>query len=607
MKMQAMTMKTERECLAVLRGEGFPDNLAEWDSMPEIVRRCTLRGIRHHDGFGDRLRRLYHPVALRSSDSSLLRTLHARDIMSNRIPDMKGPDEYPYCIWYPDVASEGTYCRLAERYPAMRYLVGRACAVAGYNALFRELDLLPEVSIAEEARDNVVSNNWGSRIIYDAIMNHPLRYSVLDDYTRGSDPDNPRRVVGLNGDTTVVSRLRNRKQSFRRAKFHSPKDINITEDGCVHEEYSEEVTWPAGDAITRLLYSPLPTDLPAGEKNVLILMAAYNGDVDRYHRLRRPYLLGGEEDAVVRGIYHNTMFAMYKLAEVDQPSGLTQVPSSSTPIRTRPTFSCRIRQALYARLIMNNDLSRITDDLPKAFLPNMICHPDVAHPTTYQQLARIRPEMIPAVAQACIVANYPGLWDALAWTPSEMLFREAKASPNPHYLETLTSRAKESAPPPSPEESPQDPTAREARWNLAKEPRGAETRLFPSVSEDLFAYGQRVNIGGQRPYINQRANPGCIELFVSVPEEHRLPPGAPTMHITAKYASPLSRRKPPIAAAAVAKRKSQSNEVHDVSRLRRVLPPWRIPVPQPPKPTEGGEEETSKRQRLDLGENVIDG
>jgi hypothetical protein len=33
----------------------------------------------------------------------------------------------------------------------MRYQVGRACAAAGYFDLYKELDLLPDVSIAEEA------------------------------------------------------------------------------------------------------------------------------------------------------------------------------------------------------------------------------------------------------------------------------------------------------------------------------------------------------------------------------------------------------------------------------------------------------------------------
>jgi hypothetical protein len=84
--------------------------------------------------------------------------------MSNRIPDMSNPDEFPYCIWYLETAKEETYWALASCYPQMKYLVGRACAVVGYVKLFKELDLLPEAHIIEEAREN---KQWE---IYKAIM-----------------------------------------------------------------------------------------------------------------------------------------------------------------------------------------------------------------------------------------------------------------------------------------------------------------------------------------------------------------------------------------------------------------------------------------------------
>lgn len=74
--------------------------------------------------------------------------------MSNEVPDRATNNVKPYCIWYPDLASEDTYRRLAKRCPDMIYAVGRACAVAGYDKLYHDLDILPEVSIAEEARDN---------------------------------------------------------------------------------------------------------------------------------------------------------------------------------------------------------------------------------------------------------------------------------------------------------------------------------------------------------------------------------------------------------------------------------------------------------------------
>jgi len=53
----------------------------------------------------------------------------------------------------------------------MRHEVGRACAVAGYTDLYLELQLLPDVSIAEEARDN----EGKGRAIFDEIMAQPVK------------------------------------------------------------------------------------------------------------------------------------------------------------------------------------------------------------------------------------------------------------------------------------------------------------------------------------------------------------------------------------------------------------------------------------------------
>ncbi|KAF5538942.1 hypothetical protein FNAPI_10969 [Fusarium napiforme] len=78
-------------------------------------------------------------------------------------------------------ATEDTYRSLASRFTDMRYQVGRACAAAGYRALYQELDLLPEVSIAEEARE---SETDGGKLIYDEIMSFKYRYAIMDDCKR---------------------------------------------------------------------------------------------------------------------------------------------------------------------------------------------------------------------------------------------------------------------------------------------------------------------------------------------------------------------------------------------------------------------------------------
>ena len=185
-------MYNHDDCLAAIRGDRLPPNIAE---QPYYMRLCVIRGIRYHHGFATDLRNTPdHP--------ELTRALNARAIMSNEIPDVAEPEHFPYCIWYPDVASEGTYRALAKRYPQMRYQVGRACAVAGYVDLYRELHLLPDISIAEEARD------CGHQELFDLIISHPMRWRVMDDYTRSVSLETPLlSVYGLNGDTAVRSTL----------------------------------------------------------------------------------------------------------------------------------------------------------------------------------------------------------------------------------------------------------------------------------------------------------------------------------------------------------------------------------------------------------------
>ncbi|KAL2216467.1 hypothetical protein M432DRAFT_663869 [Thermoascus aurantiacus ATCC 26904] len=335
------------ECSAAIRGEKAPFALG----LP-VTRLCVLRGIRYHAGFA---------------------------IMSNVIPDMTSPDEFPYCIWHPDLAAEETYRELARRYPLMRYHVGRACAAAGYLDLYCELKLLPDVSIAEEARDNQKDGD----AIFREIMAQPVKYAVMDDYIRSVNLANPRAGACLNGDTAVRSLLEVKQKHVKPMRdlfpdlYLSRHDessyFNTTEDWGIDDYNSEP---PDHSAVVPPLYSPLPTDLPPVNKDLLILLAAYSGNIDRYARLRRPQMIPGEYSCIVRGIYHDAIFA-----------------------------KC-IRRAINARFIMNNDLSRITEETDEGDLPYLIWYPSWA--------------------------------DA---TPDYFLVEEARASHNPYYLEDLLRQA----------------------------------------------------------------------------------------------------------------------------------------------------------------------
>jgi hypothetical protein len=357
--------------------------------------------------------------------------------MSNSIPETMADEEIPYCIWHPEVAAEETYRRLAQKYPQMKYHVARACAVAGYTKLYDELDVLPEVHVAEEARHN------GCLAIFKKITSNATKYSVMDDYARQVNITNPAPAL-LNGDTALRSSL-DIKRKFREPHLVDEFDdddykelldyfeqsgaieslsgwdyFNITEDYNLDSYETPPIAKDQG-TVTKLLYSPLPLDLPEIQKDLLILMAGWQGSIDRYSRLRRPFLIDKEEECIIHGIYHSPLFAKWWSTQQD--------------IADNKWFLIRV--ACHARRIMSNDLSSITSETPRGELPDQIWFPQFAHWTTYKELSRRKPEMIPQVARACIVANYFGLFEVLNPSPTKELVLEAKMSRNTKFFEFL--------------------------------------------------------------------------------------------------------------------------------------------------------------------------
>ncbi|KAK5174647.1 uncharacterized protein LTR77_001729 [Saxophila tyrrhenica] len=263
---------SRKACLTALQGEKVPEALGH--PLHEF---CTVHGIRYHSGFGDELH---------GSSPIFARALNARRIMSGIIPDIKSPLEMPYCIWHPVTALEKTYRELVQRYPQMAYHVARACAVAGYTRLYGELDVLPDVHVAEEARE------CGNMAIYDAVVSQPVRYSIMNDYTRSVDVDS-RQAANLNGDTCVCWML-NIKQKLPSEDdvadplFGSLEYQETMFDLCEDHHFDERNSEAPSKSVSasrpelRLLHEPLPADLPTVQKDLLILMAAYHGNVDRY-------------------------------------------------------------------------------------------------------------------------------------------------------------------------------------------------------------------------------------------------------------------------------------------------------------------------------------
>jgi len=460
---------SEADALAALRGTALPRGLAR-----RVLRLCVIHGIRHHPSFADGA-----ASVLRSAHErpEFARALNARAIMSGRVPDMDPdgrPQDLPYCIWHPTVPPEATLRHLVARYPAMAYQVGRACAVAGYTALYRELDILPEVAIAEEARAAGCSAD-----IFADIMARPVRYRVFDDYTRtiaiNNNSASPAAPAYLNGDTAVRARL-GAKQAFQPPAGRRdpddpavegpdrylkgielgfrPQTFDITEDQSIGERATHDGFWweeeeeplrPFEVPMADLLVRPLPPDLPTGEKNLLILMAAYNGDIDRYARLRRPAMLRAELFCLVRGAYHHPLFAAWLAGLGD--ALLARVPGS---LLNREALV----MALRARAVMSNELSRLPTpaaleaDARSGYpgLPYLIWYPALAAETTYAELARRLPVMRQAVARAAVFAGMRGLFDSLlaadaAFCPDWFVLGEAAASPSAHYRAAIEARA----------------------------------------------------------------------------------------------------------------------------------------------------------------------
>ncbi|KAJ5661388.1 uncharacterized protein N7477_009004 [Penicillium maclennaniae] len=359
------------QCTQAIRGLEIPQSLGSPAS-----RACVARGIRYHPGFALELQCKY------DQDRFFTRAINARRIMSNDIPDLQNAREIPYCIWYPETASEATYRALVLQYPSLKYQVGRACAVAGYIDLYRELDLLPEAHIAEEARDN------GSNAIFEMIMASPVRYRVMNDYTRTVNLENP-PIGGLNGDTAVQSFLERKQKHSGLANRPGLKDLlwNITEDMNVDD------------------------------------------------RLRRHVMIDKQFACVIRGICHETFFAKWW--------------SRQLPLEDKRKDK-RLQRAITARFIMSNDLSRIplrpASEIPPPPQPhrephdNAFSQESILH-LIYRELAYREPRMALTVARACIIANYQAVYQTLKFFPIRALIREAEQQPSTFYVEDLKRRA----------------------------------------------------------------------------------------------------------------------------------------------------------------------
>jgi hypothetical protein len=420
---------TEAECCAAIRGEEVPRDVSNPLALASLI-----RGIRLHYAFATS----GVVTELSTTNAAISRARNARLVMSDELPDAMAPNNQPYCIWYPDLASEQMYRVLVQRYPQMRYQVGRACAAAGYHVLYQELDLLPDVSIAEEARE---SGTAGGRLIYEAIMTSPRRYAVMDDCLLSIDMNTPRSPAFLNGDTEVRWRLDTRV-AF--APVLANQRPCIEEDMHIHNEAQPDTSLHCqmSDEEVKLLYEPLPLDLPTMKKTLLTEMAAFDGNIDRYARLATPArtITKTELVCIVRGVYHHTMFARWWAKQIADGTPRVKALQDSGF-----SYLYRIRMAISARRIMLNDPQEfsICGWSAGAPQPFMIWWPLRPDHDMLRLLADKVPSMKKQVAVAAIYCDYQSLYTELQPDPHWHLWAAAANSRNAFYRQDLEKRAGE--------------------------------------------------------------------------------------------------------------------------------------------------------------------
>lgn len=102
----------------------------------------------------------------------------------------------------------------------------------------------------------------------------------------------PENLLGITADNIDIEEDR----------FIGLEDIRLVDCGTI-----------LGPGDSELLWIPLPPDLPTLEKRLLTQIATYEGKTDRYARLIHPRRLKTriEYNPILRGIYHNTMFARW--------------------------------------------------------------------------------------------------------------------------------------------------------------------------------------------------------------------------------------------------------------------------------------------------------
>nr|RBQ83386.1 hypothetical protein FVER53263_11434 [Fusarium verticillioides] len=191
------------------------------------------------------------------------------------------------------------------------------------------------------------------------------------------------------------------------------------------------------DNEAKLLYNPLPRDLPTVKKTLLTQMAAHDGNIERYAQLAKSgrTLTQLDQDCVIRGIIHHTMYARW---------WADQIKNDTIYARSSP-YVWDIQRAIMARRIMLNDASAFEEGWPPGVpMPYIIWWPLQPQPDMLGLLAMKVSEMKRQCAAAAIVCDYENVYKSLDPEPSWHLWNIASEfAANPFYREDQERRGGE--------------------------------------------------------------------------------------------------------------------------------------------------------------------
>lgn len=165
----------------------------------------------------------------------------------------------------------------------------------------------------------------------------------------------------------------------------------------------------------RMLLGHIP---PERGNEILRLYFAFHGKVEQYEAVKLDTLTEKEILCLTHGVYFHIEFARWCKENM-----LNKCVS--------------LDRAISAKLIMNNDLSYVCNDV------YCIWFPEVASEETYRTLYQMYPHLTCLIARACAVGNYLNLYKETGLFPEQHVLDEARALNHQDFVDYIVSTCKD--------------------------------------------------------------------------------------------------------------------------------------------------------------------